>query len=255
LNYAENQLFFNNRYYRIYSTTHHFCHGPVPDMRPPRIHPMLVTIVSASLSAVDGILFTGCAACPKCGGSLSGYDTKKKRFAVVMERDVRRTLHVYVKRFYCNTCHQLCYAHEPFYPGTRIGSPVVDIGITIAAMMPPNRVAAYLAALGIVIDRTTYRLYAKRTFPAIPTTDVFGIRIPMSVFNLFNLVTQSTEGSRIEGAEVLAACGFPSTYRAPFHPPLPGKEGDERDEQEKKKERQVHEPHNDGDEKRPDKKD
>ncbi|MCX6688702.1 MAG: hypothetical protein NTZ39_03270 [Methanoregula sp.] len=215
-------------------------------MRPPRIHPMLATIVSASLSAVDGVLFTGCAACPKCGGSLRGYDTKKKRFAVVIERDMQRSLYVYVKRFYCYSCHQLCYAHEPFYPGTRIGSPVVDMGITISATIPPNRVATYLAALGIVIDRTTCRLYAKRTFPAIPTTDVFGIRIPMSVFNLFNLVTQAGEGSRIEGAEVLAACGFPSTYRAPLHPLFPGKEGNERDEQEQKEELQVREPHNDG---------
>ena len=224
-------------------------------MRPPRIHPMLATIVSSSLSALDGVQFTGCAACPACGGTLRGYDTKKKQFAVIMEGEMRRVIYVYVKRFYCRDCQRLCYAHEPFYPGTRIGSPIVDLGITLSATMNPNRVAAYLAALGIVADRTTCRLYTKRTFPRVPTTDVFGIRIPMSVFNLFNLVTQGTEGSRIEGAEVLAACGFPSTYRALLHPPLPGKEGDERDEQEKKEERQVHEPHNDGDEKRPDKKD
>ena len=224
-------------------------------MRPPRIHPMLAAIVSAALSAVDGVLFTECTACPVCGGSLRGYDTKKKQFVVVMDGDKQRTLYVYVKRFYCRECRRLCYADEPFYPGTRVGSPVIDLGLTISATMPPNRVAAYLAALGIVVNRTTCRLYAKRTFPAVPTTDVFGIRIPLSVVTLSTLATGTGEGGRIEGAEVLAACGFPSAYRAPLHPPLPGKEGDERDEQEHKEERQMHEPHNHGDEKRPGKED
>ena len=220
-------------------------------MRPPRIHPMLSTIVSAALSAVDGVLFTECTACPVCGGSLRGYDTKKKQFAVVMDGDMRRALYVYVKRFYCRECRRLCYADEPFYPGTRVGSPVIDLGLTISATLPPNRVAAYLAALGIVVDRTSCRLYAKRTFPAVPATDVFGIRIPLSVVTLSTLATGTGEGGRIKGAEVLAACGFPSAYRAPLHPPLPGKEGDERDEQEHKEKRQVHEPHNHGDDNGP----
>jgi hypothetical protein len=224
-------------------------------MRPPRIHPMLATIVSTALSAVDGVLFTECTVCPVCGGSLRGYDTKKKRFAVVIEGDTKRSLYVYVRRFYCKKCQGLCYADEPFYPGTRIGSPIVDLGITISKTIPPNRVAAYLAALGIIVDRTTFRLYVKRTFPAVQTTDVFGIRIPLSVFTLSTLATGTGEGCGIKGAEVLAACGFPSAYRAPLHPPLPGKEGDERYKQEHKEERQVHEPHDHRDAKRHGKKD
>ncbi len=220
-------------------------------MRPPRIHPMLATIVSTALSAVDGVLFTECTSCPVCGGPLHGYDTKKKRFAVAMEGNTKRSLYVYVRRFYCKKCHNLCYADEPFYPGTRIGSPIIDLGITISKTMTPNRVAAYLAALGIVVDRTTFRLYVKRTFPLVPTTDVFGIRIPLSVFTLSTLVTETGEGGGVKGAEVLAACGFPSAYRAPLHPPLPGKEGDERHEQEQKEERQVRKPHNDGEEQGP----
>jgi len=211
-------------------------------MRPPRIHPMLVTIVSAALSSVEGVRFTECAACPACGEQLRGYDTKKKRFAVVIEGENKRSIYVYVRRFYCHACHTLVYADEPFYPNSRIGSPVVDLGITLSAMVSPNRVAAYLAALGIFIDRTTCRIYAKKTFPAVPTTDVFGIRIPLSVFTLSTLATRTGEGGRIEGAEVLAACGFPSAYRAPLHHPVPGKEGNERDEQEQKEERYVHEP-------------
>ena len=218
-------------------------------MRPPRIHPMLVTIVSAALSAVEGVHFTECTGCPVCGGSLRGYDTKKKQFAVVMDGDKRRALYVYVKRFYCKECTRLCYADEPFYTGTRIGSPVIDLGLTISATMTPNRVATYLAALGIVVDRTTFRLYAKRTFPTVPTTDVFGIRIPLSVVTLSTFATGTGEGGRVIGAEVLAACGFPSAYRAPPHLPLRGKEGDERHEQEHKEERQVHEPHDHGDKK------
>jgi len=212
---------------------------------------MLVTIVSAALSAVDGVLFTECTACPVCGGSVRGYDTKKKQFAVVMEGSTKRSLYVYVRRFYCKKCHSLCYADEPFYPSTRIGSPIIDLGLTVSATMTPNRVAAYLAALGIVVDRTTFRLYVKRTFPLVPTTDVFGIRIPLSVVTLSTLATGTGERGRIEGAEVLAACGFPSAYRAPLHPPLTGKEGNERDEQEHKEERQVHKPHDQGYEKGP----
>jgi hypothetical protein len=203
---------------------------------------MLATIVSSAISSVEGVRFTGRAACPSCGGQLKGYDTKKKRFAVVIEGQKKRPVHVYVRRFYCHACHNLVYADEPFYPGTRTGSPVVDLGITISAMVPPNRVAAYLAALGIFVDRTTCRLYAQKTFPAVPTTDVFGIKIPLSVFSLSTLATLTGEGGRIEGTEVLAACGFPSAYRAPLHHPVPGKEGDERDKHEQEEERHVHEP-------------
>ncbi|MFA5221748.1 MAG: hypothetical protein WC391_05650 [Methanoregula sp.] len=225
-------------------------------MKPPRIHPMLFTIVNVALSAADGVVFTDHSACPACGGtSLAGYDTKKKQFAVLREGTATRTLYVYVKRFYCRDCHTLCYADEPFYPKTRMGSPVVDLAITLFAEMPPNRVASYAAAMGIILDRTTCRLYAKKEFPHVPTTDLFGIRIPVSVFTLSTLATTAGEGSSIMGAEILAACGFPSAYRAPLHLPAGTKKGDEGDEQEYKEKRHVDKPHDAGDNDRPGKED
>jgi hypothetical protein len=207
---------------------------------------MLSTIVNVALSAVDGVVFTDHTVCPHCGGELAGYDLKKKQFAVMRDGDKTKKLHVYVKRFYCRDCHTLCYADEPFYPGTRIGSPVVDLGITLSADMPPNRIAVYFEAMGIVIDRTTCRIYAKREFPVVRTTNLFGIHIPVSVFTLSTLATQIGEGSSIPGAEVLAACGFPSAYPAPLHRPPGMKEGDQGDGEENKEKRHVHEPHDGG---------
>jgi len=216
---------------------------------------MLSIIVQTGLSAVDGLIFTERSNCPECGGSLTGYDTKQKQFAHLLVDNQKKTLYVYVKRFYCRDCHNLCYADEPFYPNTRIGSPVIDLCVALSMTMPANRVAAYLAAMGIIADRTSCRHYVRNNTRHIETNNIFGIHLPLSIFSLSTFATGTGEGGRIEGAEVLAACGFPSAYRAPLHPPLPGKEGDERDEQENKEERKVHEPHNAGNEKRPGKED
>jgi len=219
-------------------------------MRPPRIPPMLITIIQTGLSAVDAVVFTEHSACPQCGGSLSGYDTKKKQFAHLLENNKKRTLYVYVKRFYCRNCKGLCYADEPFYPSTRIGSPVVDLCAALCATMPANRVAAYLAAMGILVDRTSCRLYARDNTRTIQTTDIFGVHLPLSVFTLSTLATRTGERRCIEGAEILAACGFPSAHRAALHLPLPTEKGDERDKQEQKEERQVHKPHDRSEEER-----
>ena len=61
--------------------------GDAGEMKPPRIPPMLSTIVQAGLVAVDSATFGELAACPACGGPVSGYDTRKKVFAVVREND------------------------------------------------------------------------------------------------------------------------------------------------------------------------
>jgi len=211
-------------------------------MRPPRIPPMLTMIVQTGLSAVDGLIFTERSTCPACGGALTGYDTKRKQFAHLFVDNKKRTLYVFVKRFYCRDCHGFCYADEPFYSGTRIGSPIIDLSLALSRTMPANRVAAYLAAMGILADRTSCRHYMRNNTRRIETNDIFGIHVPLSIFSLSTLAARTGEGSRIEGAEVLAACGFPSAHRAALHPPLVGEEGNERDKQEQKEERQVHEP-------------
>jgi hypothetical protein len=211
-------------------------------MKQIRIHPLLKDILQSGLTACDGIVFDNRDQCPVCGGKLSGYDQKKKQFAVVKKNDELQTVHVFVKRFTCRTCHAICFAEEPFYPDTRVGSPIVDFCRSLATTMPFNRVAANLLHLGVVIDRGTVRNYMNRSFPEVPVTNLFGINIPLSLLSLADLATRFGEGSRIPGAEALAASGFPSAYRAsPDHPVTP-EQGDKRDKQENKEERQPEKP-------------
>jgi hypothetical protein len=183
-------------------------------MKQPRIPPLLIDIIQSGLAACDGIVFDSRDSCPLCKGTLSGYDTKKKQFAVMNEPGELHRVHVYVKRFTCRKCHTICFADEPFYPNTRTGSPLVDLCLTLAAGMPFYRAMVFMNQLGIEIDRGTIRNYAKRPFPDIPTTNLFGIVLPFSIISLAELAVRTGEGGRIEGAEVLAACGFPSAYRA-----------------------------------------
>jgi hypothetical protein len=183
-------------------------------MKKHRIPPFLIDIVQSALLSCEGVVFDSRDACPACGGSLSGYDTKKKQFAVIIEKDTPHPVNVFVKRFTCRACHAICFADEPFYPDTRIGSPVVDLSLTLAERMPFHQSAAFMEHLGIRVDRGTIRNYAQRQFPEIPTTDLFGILLPFSIISLSELTVRSGEGSRIEGAEILTACGLPSAYRA-----------------------------------------
>jgi hypothetical protein len=207
---------------------------------------MLVTLVQTALSACAGSVFDSRVSCPICAGTLSGYDTKKKQFAILRNDGRLTPIHVNVKRFACRQCGAICFADEPFYPGTRIGSPVVDLCLTLSATMPFSRAAVYLGEMGIEVDRMTVRNYARRPFPPVPTADVFGIRLPLSLIALSSLAAGIPEGGCIKGAEALAACSFPSADRAPLQHPLPRKEGDERDEQECDKERDAKNPEDRG---------
>jgi hypothetical protein len=183
-------------------------------MKQPRIPRLITDVIQNALLSCDGIIFDTREACPVCSGKLSGYDTKKKQFAVMLEGEIRHPVHVLVKRFSCRQCNTVCFADEPFYPDTRIGSPVVDLCRTLTSGMSLYRATAFLRHLGIVIERGTVRNYAQGSYPEIPTTDLYGLRLPLSVISLSELTARSGEGSRIPGTEVLAACGFPSAYRA-----------------------------------------
>jgi hypothetical protein len=203
-----------------------------------RIPPLLRDIVQNGIVACEGVVFENRDSCPACGGKLSGYDTKKKQFAVIRETDTLHPVYVFVKRFTCRQCHSMCFADEPFYPDTRTGSPLVDLCRTLGATMPFNRATAILLHMGIVIDRGTVRNYSHGSFPDIPVTNLFGMSLPLTLLSLADLATRFGEGSRIPGTETLAACGFPSAYRAA--PDLPGlpEQGNEREKKEDKKERQ-----------------
>jgi hypothetical protein len=185
---------------------------------------MVNDIVQTALAACDGIEFSDRAACPSCGGAVRGYDTRIKQFAVILEDERKRVIHVRVRRFTCKTCGQLCSADEPFYPDTRTGSPVIDLCVTFAATIPFCRTATWLSCLGIAIDRGSVRNYALRAWGTIPAADMFGMRLPFSLLSLSSLAAASGEGSGIKGSDVLAACGFPSAHPAGIRPDPSGKE-------------------------------
>jgi hypothetical protein len=191
-------------------------------MKKRRIPPMLADIVQAALASCNGVLFDSCAACPACGGELARYDVKEKQFAILVDAEQKTVIHVRVRRFRCRSCRQICLADQPFYPDTRIGSPVVDLCITLGETMHFPRVASCLMDMGIMVDRWSVRNYVQKNTRTIPAIDMFGIRIPRSVVSLSSLAMGIREGSSIDAGEILAACGYPSEKKAPGSlPPYP----------------------------------
>ena len=91
--------------------------------------------------------------------------------------------------------------------------------------MPESRAARHIEAMGIRVDRTSWKNYSGRPMPEIPVTDLFGLRLPSSVLTLSNLAARVPEGIQIDGAESLVACNFPSRFRAvPCSKPLAKRE-------------------------------
>ena len=201
-------------------------------MKPPLIPPMARDLVQAALAACDGIAFTELARCPSCGGGVSGHDTVERRFAVIREDGKDRVIRVKVKRFTCKECGKLSHAEEPFYPDTRLGSPVVDLCRTLSAGRSSSRAATILGTMGVIVDRTSCLKYGSQPLPVAATADVFGLKLPLSVLAIDSLAARAGEGGRIKGAELLVACGLPSAERAAPEGGLPAKERDERDEEE-----------------------
>jgi len=170
---------------------------------------MLRGLVRSALADMDGVVFDSPVKCRYCGGGVAGYDIRKRAFACIIEDGKKREIHVHVKRFYCSDCGKVCYADAPFYPGTRIGSPVVDLCVCLAATMPFNRAERYLEEIGLAVDRGTIRNYAHRNFGSIPYVEIFGIHMPISILNISVLsITRGEEGP-VTGAEPLTARRFP----------------------------------------------
>ncbi|OPX68536.1 MAG: hypothetical protein A4E38_01768 [Methanoregulaceae archaeon PtaB.Bin108] len=190
-------------------------------MKPLCIPPLMTEIVQTGISAVEGVVFTDHTTCPACGGQLSGYDTKKKQFARMITEHGQSVVFVSVKRFYCRQCSRICYADEPFYPNTRIGSVVIDLCIALSMTMPANRVAAYLEAMGILVHRMSCRLYIRNSSNNsmrnsarnMEANNMFGVHMPRSILSLSGLALELEVGNQIKGPDVLAACGYPSRNR------------------------------------------
>ena len=146
-----------------------------------RIHPIFSDLIPAALAACDGTLFDSRSNCPYCGGSLARYDIKTKHFADLIDGSSSKTLTVRIARFRCHGCRAVVYADQPFYPNTRIGSPVVDLCVTLSTSMPFARAATCLRQMGLNVDRWSVRNYAMKIIREIPTTEQYGIVLPESI--------------------------------------------------------------------------
>ncbi len=153
-------------------------------MRPVKVPPMLQALVQTAVLSVEGKEFAELAACPSCGGPVGGYDWKDRKFATVIDEGELRPIRVRVRRFRCRDCGRVSPALAPFYPDTRMGSPLVDLSVVLSRTMTPGRTVAFMQSLGIVVDRGTVRDLSCRDFPGIATTEIFGVILPQSVISL-----------------------------------------------------------------------
>lgn len=174
---------------------------------------MVADIVQTAISSLDDVPFTDLHHCPFCGGKVQGYDTRRKKYAVIRNGTSLRTITVRVKRFTCRECRRLINADEPFYPDTRIGSTIVDLFFTLSSTMPRSKAARMLDALGIVVDRTTWKNYTSHTVPDIPAADIFGMRLPLSMISLSTIAATAQDGIAVDSSQILEACNFPSSCR------------------------------------------
>ncbi len=177
-------------------------------MKAYRIPPLITDIVRAALTSLDGMEFNHAGSCPACGSALlTGHDKKRKKFVVLLDEDGKeRIITVIVKRFRCRECGRLCYADEPFYPGSRIGSPVIDLFLALSAMMPPSRAARVITAIGIIVDRTTWKNYTGWSVSDIPVVDIFGMRLPFCIVALSDIAIRDQP----DAIAVINACRNPS---------------------------------------------
>lgn len=209
----------------------------LPMRRKLLVPPMVSELIKNGLLTVEGITFSELALCPHCGGKVQGYDVRKKRFVTFIEGEVKRDIFVYVKRFRCRICGSVCSADAPFYPSTRIGSPVVDFSIVLSKTMPYRRVSRLLAACHIDMDWGTVRNYTTLGIGPVPSFDMYGLPIPLSLVYLSILGMQVSKGGSIVGAEALAACRPPAADGTFFRQAGFLKEWDERDEKKQKEKR------------------
>jgi hypothetical protein len=179
-------------------------------MRSHPIPPILINIVNTALDACDGVKFHPGSTCSRCGGTLSGYDEREKRFAVLVEDDKTRTVTVIIQRSYCRTCKTITSPPEPFYPGTRVGSPVVDLCRYLSKVMPYSRASTYVGRLGVHLDRWSARNYALMRLPEVPSVDIFGMPIPVSIIDLSTIAGSRQDTGSLTMEDVLMACHYPS---------------------------------------------
>ena len=188
-------------------------------MKPRPFPPILKNIIHTALKSCEGVRFHPGSICSACGGTLSGYDARKKRFAILLEDDQPRPVHVIIQRSYCCTCGKFAVPREPFYPCTRIGSPVVDLCRSVSVAMPFSRTSTNLSMMGVLVDRWSVRNYARMPLKDVPSLEVFGMNIPASIISLSSLSESQDHAGHTNGEDILAACFYPSDR--PFRKSFP----------------------------------
>lgn len=199
-----------NGTYGGWSTQCNRLSGMAITMRLRPVPPMLRGIVLAAIRACDGTGYFPGGSCRSCGGTLSGYDTRIKRFAILRDEDGDHPVEVHIHRAYCRSCGTITIPEDPFYPGTRAGSPVVDLCRAFADTMPYNQVATKLNQMGVVVDRWSVRSYCRIPHTQPSTIAAFGLKIPVSIISLSSLAGTLREAGYASGDDVLAACLYPS---------------------------------------------
>ncbi len=184
-------------------------------MRLRPLPPMLINIVQTALLVCDGTEYFVGGECVSCGGTLSGYDTRVKRFAILSEDEGDPWVEVLLHRAYCRACGRIWMPEEPFYPRTRIGSPVVDLCRAFSTTMSCGQVSRRLGQMGITVDRWSVRSYCSLSNAPPPTVAAFGMNVPVSLISLSSLAGTLREGSTARGEDVLIACNYPSRNRYP----------------------------------------
>ena len=182
---------------------------------------MLTNIVQAALQVCDKTQYSVEGLCMSCGGTLSGYDTRTKRFAILCDDEGDRPVEIFLNRSYCRACGQIRVPEEPFYPGTRVGSPIVDLCRAFSTTMPCGQAATRLGQMGVKVDRWSVRTYCRIPFAPPPTVAAFGMNIPVSIISLSALAGTPYDTGRTRGDDVLAACYYPSR-KSPWYQDLSG---------------------------------
>lgn len=174
---------------------------------------LIIGVVRTAIQVCDQTEYHIQGSCRFCGGTLSGYDTRVKRFAVLSDNDGDEKIDVILYRSYCHTCGRIWTPQGPFYPGIRTGSPVVDLCRSLSKTMPPGRTATRLNEMGVRVNRWTVHSYCTMPFSPPPTLPIFGMNIPISIITLSSLSESKDREGRIRGEDVLAACLYPTQER------------------------------------------
>jgi hypothetical protein len=177
-------------------------------LRRPYILPIISDLVYLAVSGVSGVHFNEVGPCPVCSGMPVSHDVKPRRFSTIYCSEGEKHIYVYVKRFRCRNCGQLCYAKAPFYEKSRFGSPIVDLCISLSQNHTFSHAAVLMNQMGIVINRGTVRKTVMVHNHLVRSTDFFGLQLPDSILALSTLVTTADPALSLRGEDVLSACSI-----------------------------------------------